>query len=266
MNKYRHFYLYAKGHYKTTLTLMDLKAIQGEWSGVDPECLMKRDVAHLLIEIAYPHIAKSAYSFREFLKHVDPAYLWAFPAFVKEVGDNYDYQGAIIHSCLSALMATTVDEIDGDLGDPDPQILPISEARLKRLEEKQFVNEKEKEAISFENKLFGKIGHSRQEEEYFLSLNSIMENVGFSKLGSKIKENYLFFANEYMKYEECEEIRTFNPDGEILEFSTVKLEAIHIPGHSPGHTAFVIESNKSNSSAIKSFYYCVLLFLLSKQG
>ena len=87
-----------------------------------------------------------------------------------------------------------------------------------------------------------------QEENYFLSLNSIMENVGFSKLGPQIKENYLFFANEIMKFEECEEIRTFNPNGEILEFSYIKLETIHIPGHSPGHTAFIIKSENNGQA------------------
>lgn len=159
LNNHRHFYLYAKGHYKTTETLTDLKVIQGHWSGVDPKYLMKRDVAHLMITIAYPHATKTEFAFREFMKYLDPNYMWAFPASVKEVRENYDYMTAVIHSCISVLQLTTVDEIDSDLGDPDPQILPISEARLKRLKE---------EAMDFDEKLLEKIGHVRQEDEYFL--------------------------------------------------------------------------------------------------
>ena len=101
----------------------------------------------------------------------------------------------------------------------------------------------------YEAPLFGPI----QEKEYFLSLDSIMENVGFSKLGARVKENYLFFANEYMKYQECKEIHTFKPDFDTLEFSSVKLETIHIPGHSPGHTAFIITS-KNNGNKDKILY------------
>ena len=135
LNRHRHFYLYAKNHYKKTDTLMDLKAIQGMWAGMDPECLMKRDVVHLLLGIARPHIIKSEMAFRDFVKYLDPNYLWSFPAFVKENGEDYDYQMALIHCCLSFLALARVDEIEGDLGEPDRQILEISESRLKRLEE-----------------------------------------------------------------------------------------------------------------------------------
>lgn len=172
LNNHRHFYLYAKGHYKTTETLTDLKVIQGHWAGIDPEHLTKRDVAHMLLEIARPHIIKNELSFRDFVKYLDPAYLWSFPAFVKEVGENYDYQGAIIHCCLSFLQGARVDEIDGELGEPDPQILPISEARLKRLEE---------EAMDFHKKLFEKIGHSPQEDEFFLMEEGAKETDLFIK-------------------------------------------------------------------------------------
>jgi len=162
MNSHRHFYLYAKGHYKKTDTLMDLKVIQGKWAGVDPECLMKRDVAHLLLGIARPHIIRSEMSFRDFIKYLDPAYLWAFSAFVKEVGEKYDYQMALIHCCLSFLQGTTIDEIDGDLGNPDPQILEISKTR------RQWEKEQEEKMANFTKKLFKKIGHTPKEEEYFL--------------------------------------------------------------------------------------------------
>ena len=200
LNIHRNFYLYAKGHYKRTETLMDLKAIQGEWGGIDPECLMKRDVAQLLLEIARSHIIKNELSFRDFVKYIDPAYLWSFPAFVKEVGDNYDYQSAIIHCCLSFLQLAKVNEIDGALGKPNPQILPISANRLNRLCE---------EDMDFTKKLFEKIGHFPQENEFFLMEEGAEETDLFIKamsdhgnldadLGQKL---HAFLEQEGIKHE-----------------------------------------------------------------
>jgi len=79
-----------------------------------------------------------------------------------------------------------------------------------------------------------------QEEKYFKSLSAMMEDVGFIKLG--LSEAYLFFINKIMKFKECKKLKTVNPGVDILDFSSIKLETIHIPGHSPGQTAFVINS------------------------
>jgi len=77
-----------------------------------------------------------------------------------------------------------------------------------------------------------------QEEKYLKSLSTMMEDAGFKRLG--LSEAFLFFNNKMMKFKECKKLKTFNPGVDILEFSSIKLETIHIPGHSPGQTAFVI--------------------------
>ena len=86
-----------------------------------------------------------------------------------------------------------------------------------------------------------------QEEKYLKSLSTMMEDVGFKKLG--LSEAYLFFINKIMKFKECKKINVFVPGTEILDFSSIKLQTIHIPGHSPGHTSFII-----NSSSPKILY------------
>jgi glyoxylase-like metal-dependent hydrolase (beta-lactamase superfamily II) len=80
-----------------------------------------------------------------------------------------------------------------------------------------------------------------QEEKYFKSLSAMMEDVGFIKLG--LSEAYLFFINKIMKFKECKKLNVFVPGSEILDFSSIKVQTIHIPGHSPGHTAFIINSS-----------------------
>jgi len=86
-----------------------------------------------------------------------------------------------------------------------------------------------------------------QEEKYLKSHPKMMEDVGFKKLG--LSEAYLFFINKIMKFKECKKINVFVPGTEILDFSSIKLQTIHIPGHSPGHTSFII-----NSSSPKILY------------
>jgi len=134
-NSERHFYLYAKNHYKKTDTLEDLKKILGVWCGVDPEHITKTDIVRKLLSIAHPHL-KSESKFLDFIKYLEPDYLWAFPMYIKEAGSEYDFQRAVIHGCLSILALTRVDEIDGSLGEADSNILPFSREHIENLEEK----------------------------------------------------------------------------------------------------------------------------------
>ncbi|MFX0188052.1 MAG: MBL fold metallo-hydrolase [Candidatus Hodarchaeota archaeon] len=79
-----------------------------------------------------------------------------------------------------------------------------------------------------------------QEKDYILSIDSLIENNGFKKLG--LKEQYVKMVQESMKFKEAKSVNIFNPGHDVLEYSSVELETIHIPGHSPGHTAFLIRS------------------------
>ena len=85
-----------------------------------------------------------------------------------------------------------------------------------------------------------------QEKEHLLSLDALMEDVGYNALG--LKEMYFLIANDYMKFQECKTVNTFNPGIDTLDFDTFVIETIHIPGHSPGHTAFIIKRKISNHS------------------
>ena len=80
-----------------------------------------------------------------------------------------------------------------------------------------------------------------QEKNYITSIESMMEAVGFKKLG--LTNSYMIMAKRYMKFEECQEVLTFTPGKDAIEYSGGKIETIHIPGHSPGQTAFVLKPN-----------------------
>jgi len=78
-----------------------------------------------------------------------------------------------------------------------------------------------------------------QEKSHILSLDSLMQDVGFIDMG--LVETFKMMAYQYMKFREAKNVDTFNP-GETLHYFSVEIETIHIPGHSPGHTAFIIRS------------------------
>ena len=81
-----------------------------------------------------------------------------------------------------------------------------------------------------------------QEKDYMLSIESLMERVGFRKLG--LTDSYIKMIKRYMKFKECKHVNTFNPGVDIIEYFSGIIETIHIPGHSPGQTAFIIIPNE----------------------
>lgn len=126
----RHFFLYAKGHYKTGDLLEDCKKILGEWCGVDPQYIRAEDVVGHLIQGVYPFIFNSnpdvgIMRFREFIKNASPDWnifrLSPNPA-------PYVYWKAMLETSLSVLALVQVKEQGTlllDLGEPDPKILPL---------------------------------------------------------------------------------------------------------------------------------------------
>ena len=81
-----------------------------------------------------------------------------------------------------------------------------------------------------------------QEKDYLTDLNSLMDRVGFTKLD--LEATYKMMVTEYMKFQECTEVNSFVPGEDNFEFGPFKIETIHIPGHSPGQTAFRISSER----------------------
>jgi hypothetical protein len=131
----RHFYLYAKGHYKVSTFAMvdgkqrvsdimtDLKTITAKRCGIPLECLNTSDVLEVLIIVCYPHISKfNEYTFREFLLDLSPENTW-------KVGGTVD-EHIYVKMCRklkSILALTRVVDIPFELGEPDPDVLPLKE-------------------------------------------------------------------------------------------------------------------------------------------
>ncbi|MHA1491017.1 MAG: MBL fold metallo-hydrolase [Promethearchaeota archaeon] len=85
-----------------------------------------------------------------------------------------------------------------------------------------------------------------QEESFIKSLDALIENVGILKIG--LKDKYLKMVKKYIKFKECEHVNTFNPGLESFEYDTVNIETIHVPGHSPGHSAFLIKPKREDQN------------------
>jgi glyoxylase-like metal-dependent hydrolase (beta-lactamase superfamily II) len=87
-----------------------------------------------------------------------------------------------------------------------------------------------------------------QEKEYLTNLDKLMERVGFKKL--KLKEKYGMMVKNYIKFQECSAVNTFIPGEDDFDHESYLIESIHIPGHSPGHTAFKISLKNNNPRKI----------------
>ncbi len=89
-----------------------------------------------------------------------------------------------------------------------------------------------------------------QEMDYLTNLDKLMERVGFNKLN--LKEQYSMMIKQYIKFQECKYVNSFIPGKDNFDCASFLIESIHIPGHSPGHTAFKISSK--NNKARKILY------------
>jgi len=75
INSETHFYLYAKGHYKKTNILEDLRKIQSERCGIKFEHTSDTDALSTLTDLAFKHIMESGnpkYEFDKFLGIIQP--------------------------------------------------------------------------------------------------------------------------------------------------------------------------------------------------
>jgi len=85
------------------------------------------------------------------------------------------------------------------------------------------------------------------EDEYLRDFNNFVRDNGTLDFGNadKFKE----FAFEYVKFKELNSVIGFN-SGTEYEFKNIHLKTIHIPGHSPAHTAFSIEDTNEKKRKI----------------
>lgn len=112
MNSDRHFYLYAKGHYEQRDVVRDLIKIQAHRCGIEERYLTLANVNITLIDLAYNHI-KSKGHFAHFIERIS--------IYINAGG----FQVAIAQTCLLTLINIKTIDIPFDLGEPDPNILPL---------------------------------------------------------------------------------------------------------------------------------------------
>lgn len=112
-NPDRHFYLYAKDHYKTENLETDLIKIQAHKCAVNVKSLSISHANISLLKLVHPHLKHAS----QFLSFIDS---------VVRLGGEGGLQLAIAQICLAELAITKVKDIDFPLGEADPTILPIS--------------------------------------------------------------------------------------------------------------------------------------------
>lgn len=113
MNPNTHIYLYAKGHYKETNIIADLKAVIGERARMPVKFVSVDDIFSVVLPIVFDAICKSG----------NPPH--KFQTFVRDtMGDGFINE-TVLYSCMSVLRLEKVEGLD--LGEADESILPLSD-------------------------------------------------------------------------------------------------------------------------------------------
>lgn len=133
LSQFRHYFLYAKNHYKVTDRFEDLCAIQRDYIGAGPNVqLTKADIIRVTTR-AVEFVQKNM----SLEKYVET--LTYYGRTINSPWDStpMDVFDAIIAANLSILGNSTIDEIAGSegyvLGEADYTILPASEYVLRRM-------------------------------------------------------------------------------------------------------------------------------------
>jgi len=112
MDKRRHFMLYAKGWYNgKSDRISDLKTILSEYTGIDKEYLTKRDIMSVLLDLTFlfPSIRSASSKCIDFVISLAPCNRWRHST---DGTDDYDFDEAVINTCISYLALTTKEECD----------------------------------------------------------------------------------------------------------------------------------------------------------
>lgn len=119
MNPKTHYYLYAKGHYKETNLIEDLKTIQSNYCGFKKIHISTQNIIDMLLPITYKAIQDTEnpeYFFCEFVVDITN------PIFIKQYNKDNNYK--LIRGCLKILRFTKIADLN--LGKADKNILPLS--------------------------------------------------------------------------------------------------------------------------------------------
>lgn len=122
LNPYRHYFLYAKNHYKRTDVFEDLKKIQCDYVGCDLSAsIAKSDIIRVTTRAIQPILCKRypdpIEKYQEFLFEYGKVYLGNFQYEECQLSD------AMILANLGIMMSSTIDEIEGSLGEADFNLL-----------------------------------------------------------------------------------------------------------------------------------------------
>ena len=85
------------------------------------------------------------------------------------------------------------------------------------------------------------------ENEYLTNFDTFLKDTGLNDSG--LGELYRKISFESLHFKELNSVIGFTPGAEF-EFDNIKIKTVHIPSHSPGHTAFIIEDIKENKRKI----------------
>jgi len=126
-----HVYLYAKGHYKKTNVIEDLKIIYGKRNGIEPEFITLADIVSNLADLTFQYITVNKHSLIEFISDISPMSCWKIGAEPVELyGQKFhshdSYALAVIKKCLSILRFTSKKSFRNELDYADPSILPLA--------------------------------------------------------------------------------------------------------------------------------------------
>ena len=126
----RHIYLYAKGHYKESSNIFeDLQKIISYETGIDFEyASSKINVFEVVVDLTVDQVkrfANPSYWFKSFIYNIHPSHWWKIGMKDCEYVDRVPE--IIIRNCLSILRMTEISLINGELGEPNPEILPLEE-------------------------------------------------------------------------------------------------------------------------------------------
>lgn len=121
-------YLYAKGWYKKTDILSDLKRIYSLRNGIDPEYIQIPDIICCMTGLVFKHLSSNAISgkhnFYEFVMELGPDCAWK----TKRYYGEYDYYKQVISKYLSILSLTSIEDVPELEGfKPSEEVLPFKE-------------------------------------------------------------------------------------------------------------------------------------------
>jgi hypothetical protein len=134
-NSYRHFYLYAKGHYKKGDLLSDMKHLMAERCGLDEKHMRIGDIINCLtgeVTKVFLNNRHNDHLLERVIERLRPIHFLGASMDESDIPKGMSVtefvDRRIINALLSEMMLTKVADIEGSLGIPSDDILPRANA------------------------------------------------------------------------------------------------------------------------------------------